>query len=306
VKIDWFDWFYGQMHDAGRSLDIVRLAVAVILITHPLYAFLHPSNIRGFGLILHSRDVPFAFGFAWGALGLQAVCSMALLVRRFVTPACVGHIVVLCMGVILVHAHAPSWRTVGLPDGDLLPGPEFNVLLIFCLCGVFWAHWSAATKSSPTGNERIATRRGLEIVGYAAPLILIVHPFGALREGFHNPQALNDLGHYFSSLGYPFGVILVWGAMYLQVVCSVALTLRRFVVPACIGHIYVLCTGIWLFHAPHWFVIGPENVVGSGEEGMEYSILLISCFFSLLLAYWPRRERSINPQTRLYGQGSLR
>jgi hypothetical protein len=37
------NWFNSPPRNAGRSLDIVRVAVALILIVHPLYAFLHPD-----------------------------------------------------------------------------------------------------------------------------------------------------------------------------------------------------------------------------------------------------------------------
>jgi len=50
----------------------------------------------------------------------------------------------------------------------------------------------------------------------------------------------------------------------------------------------VFCIGIWQSHWPLWFVVGP------GEEGMEYSVLLIACFFSVLLAYWPRQQQSLD------------
>jgi len=292
VKRSWFSWFSSPMHDPGRSLNVVCVVVATVLITHPLYAFLHPGNIRGFGHILQSHGLPFGTCLAWVVMSLQTACSVALLARRLVIPACVGHIVVLGMGIVLVHAHAPSWRTVGLPDGDHQPGPEFSVLMIACLAGVLWAHWRKPKDRTllPAGDD-ISTRVGLEVIRLAAPLILIIHPLGGLQD----PAGLHDFGLYLSSIGYPFGVTLIWAAMYLQIVCCIALILRRFLVLACLGHLYVLCTGIWLAHAPYWFVIGPNNVIGPGKEGMEYSVLLIACFFSLLLAYWPRRQHSFSP-----------
>jgi putative oxidoreductase len=275
------NWFSSPAHDSSRSLDIVRVVVALILLIHPIYAFLHPGDIRGFGHFLGSHDFPFGVGLAWAVISLQIGCSLALLLRRLVVPACVGHILVLGMGIWLVHA--PKWRTVGLADGDHQPGAEFSVLLIACLFGVLWAHWRMAVDDPE--HENLSSRRGLEVVRIAAALILMIHPLGGLRD----PAGLHDLGLYFASIGYPFGVPLVWSAMFLQIACSVALLARRFVVPACIGHIYVLITGIWLFHAPNWFAVGPENVVGPGKEGMEYSVLLITCFFSVLLAYWPQQ-----------------
>jgi putative oxidoreductase len=290
------DWFRTSAHHPSRSLEIVRIAVALILITHPVYALTHSANIRGFGHILDARGLPIGLTLAWAAILMQAICCLMLLTPkrilsgRLILPGCLGNIVVLGMGILLVHA--PRWRTVGLPDGDQQPGAEFSVLLIACLTGVLWASWPrpatrpANEPSSSTGNS-ISTSRGFALVGCAAPLILSMHPLGALVTATHDPEGLHQLGLYFSSIGYPFGVVLVWTAMFVQIACSVAIVLRRYVVPACLGHIYVLGTGIWLFHAPHWFAIGPVNVVGPGQEGMEYSVLLISCFVSLMLAYWP-------------------
>lgn len=283
------NWISGPAHDSSRSLDIVRVVVAFILITHPVYALLHPANIRGFGHLLESRHIPFGVGLAWAVMLIQAGCSLALVLRRFIVPACVGHIFILGMGIWLVHA--PHWRTVGLADGDHQPGAEFSTLLITCLFGILWAHWRGdGDSSSLPGHEDRSARRGLEVVRLAAAIILMIHPIGALKEGLRDPTGLNDLGHYFSSIGFPFGVPLVWGTMFLQIVSSLALIAQRLVVPACLGHFLVLSTGIWLFHAPHWFVIGPDNVVGPGEEGVEYSMLLIACFFSVLLAYWPHNH----------------
>lgn len=281
------DWFNGPAHDSGRSLNLVRVMVAFILIAHPVYALLHPANVLGFGHILQTRHIPFPVPVAWFVMFLQVACSLALVVRRWVIPACIGHILVLATGIVLIHAR--GWRTVGLPDGDHQPGSEFSVLLIACLLAILWAHRRKATEESPLpGQDAPSTHQSLEFIRVAAASILIVHPLGGLRD----PAGLNDLGVYFSSIGFPFGVQLVWGSMFLQIASSLALVARRFVVPACLGHMLVLVTGICLFHAPHWFVIGPDNVVGPGYEGVEYSILLISCFVSILIAYWPRQAFS--------------
>jgi len=281
------NWFRSPAHDAGRSLAIVRVVVALILATHALHGLMHPGDIRGFGDFLESRGLPMGIGLAWAVMFVQIGCSLALVGRRFVVPACLGHIFVLGMGIWLVHA--PRWRTVGLPDGDNQPGAEFSVLMIACLVGVAWAHGRRADGSSP---DDLASRHGFAVVRIAAALILMIHPLGGLRD----PAGLNNLGVYFGSIGFPFGVPLVWGAMFLQIASSVAIVFQRLVVPACLGHMLVLSTGVWLFHAPNWFVIGPANVIGPGNEGMEYSVLLMSCFFSVLLAYWPQRQDRAEPK----------
>jgi putative oxidoreductase len=277
------NWFRSPAHDSERSLNIVRVVLAFVLITHPVYALLHPANIRGFGNILASHGLPFTAGLAWAVMFLQIGCSLALAARRFVVPACLGHILVLTLGIALVHA--PKWRTVGLPDGEHQQGAEFSVLMIALLLAILWAHRRRpAGESQHPGHETPSSRHALEFVRIASASILIIHPLGGLRD----PAGLNDLGLYFSSLGFPFGVQLVWGSMFLQIASSLALIARRFIVPACLGHILVLGTGIWLFHLPHWFVIGPDNVVGPGKEGIEYSTLLVTCFTSIMLAYWPK------------------
>jgi putative oxidoreductase len=273
------NWFQSPAHNPGRSLAIVRMAAASILIVHPIHAFLHPANIHGFADFLRAHGLPWSLPLAWAALLVQFASSLALLVRRCVVPACLGNILVLAIGIPLVHF--PRWRSVGLATGEHHAGAEFSCLLIACLIGVLWAH-----RKTPFNGLR--AQQGLGIVRLAAPLILVIHPL----EGLRNPAALNDLGAYFSSIGFPFGVELVWSAMFLQIASSTAVAARRLIVPACLGHMLVLCTGIYLFHAPDWFVVGPGNVIGPSNEGMEYSILLLSCFVSLALAYWPIKKAS--------------
>jgi len=276
------NWFQTPAINPGRSLAIVRVATASILVVHPIHAFLHPANIQGFAEFLRAHGLSWSLPLAWAALLTQFACSLALLVRRYVVPACLGHILVLAIGIPLVHF--PRWRSVGLASGKHRAGAEFSCLLIACLFAVLWAH-----RRTPFNG--LCRQQGLEVIRLAAALILVIHPLGGLRD----PAGLNDLGAYFSSIGFPFGVALVWSAMFLQIASSIAIAARRLIVPACLGHMLVLCTGIWLFHAPDWFVVGPGNVVGPSNEGMEYSILLISCFVSLILAYWPIKKASRPP-----------
>ena len=133
-------------------------------------------------------------------------------------------------------------------------------------------NWVNASPSSPT--------RGLDIVRVTIALILTVHGV----HGLLNPKSTTGFGEYLGSIGFPFGVALAWLVMIIQIACSAALIFRRLIVPACIGHIVILCVGIGLFHAAAgWFVVGP------GQGGVEYSLTLIACLFAVLLAYWPRK-----------------
>jgi putative oxidoreductase len=124
---------------------------------------------------------------------------------------------------------------------------------------------------------------GIAIIRTAVAIILCIH-------GVHGVMSLKNMagfGHYLSSEGFPFGAVLAWLVVTVQIGGSVALILRRLVVPACFGHIIVLVTGIVLIHASDgWFVVGP------GQDGMEYSVTLIACLVTVLWAHWPRPQKA--------------
>lgn len=268
-------WFKPSLSQPERSLDLVRVVVAIVLLIHPLYALAHPGDIRGLGQFLSSRGFPLGQPLAWAVMVLQIGCSLALLARRFLTLACTGHLVVLAMGIWLVHA--PNWYALGGAAEDGHPGAEYNVLLMICLLALMWAQGrvQGAAQSREPGP---AASQGLRLVQAGAALVLITHPL----HGFTDPSGLREFGHGLEKLGFPMGVPLVWTLMFVQTGSCLALVARRLVVPACAAHIFVLSMGIWIAHAPRWFVVGP------GENGMEYSVVLITCFFAVLLAYWPQ------------------
>ncbi|WP_243384546.1 hypothetical protein [Geothrix alkalitolerans] len=113
----------------------------------------------------------------------------------------------------------------------------------------------------------------------AAPDVLASHPL----HGFRDWRNLWGFGHFPDSLAFGHGLALVCLMLATQTMCCLALLAWRFVVPACAGHLVILGAGIAIAHWPDWFVVGP------GTDGMEQSVLLISCFTSLALAHWPAR-----------------
>ena len=122
--------------------------------------------------------------------------------------------------------------------------------------------------------------RGLDIVRIAIALITLVHPVCRIIEG-----EVHGFGVFLSSDGFPLGVALAWFVTLFQSAASLAMIVRRLIVPACIGNIIIFIFGIVLDHAHSgWFV------VGGGTNGMEYSVTLIACHVALLWAYWPRKE----------------
>jgi putative oxidoreductase len=91
--------------------------------------------------------------------------------------------------------------------------------------------------------------------------------------------AVEPFGQYLQSRGIVFGSALAYAITAFEIAASLLLLAGRFVVPVALGHITILVGGIILVHAPHgWFV------VGGGRNGVEYSVLLIACLISIILA----------------------
>jgi len=122
--------------------------------------------------------------------------------------------------------------------------------------------------------------RGLDIVRIVVALLLSIHSIFRIIAG-----DVAGFGDFLGSIGFPLGVGLAWLITLSTLASSVALIIRRLIVPACICHMIVLVMGIFLDHMHDgWFV------VGGGRNGMEYSVLLISCLSAVLWSYWPQKQ----------------
>ncbi|MFZ3003059.1 MAG: DoxX family protein [Undibacterium umbellatum] len=129
-------WYKTNPANLNRGMDMVRIGVALIILMHPLHGYTHIENIPRFGEFLTSLGYPFGTSLAWLVLLLQTACSLALLANRLVVPACLGHIVVICFGLIHVHAQY-GWYVVGPGQG----GMEWGFILLSSLLGIMWAYW---------------------------------------------------------------------------------------------------------------------------------------------------------------------
>jgi putative oxidoreductase len=133
-------------------------------------------------------------------------------------------------------------------------------------------HWLITPSSRPD--------RSLDIIRIVVALVLSVHSIYRVIAG-----DVAGFGEYLGSIGFPLGVALAWFITLSTFAASVALVIRRLVVPACICHMVVLFMGILLDHVHDgWFV------VGGGRNGMEYSVVLIACLFAVLWSYWPQKQ----------------
>ena len=130
-------WYKTVPENAVPGIDIVRLGVAVIILMHPLHGFYHYQDVApGFGGYLGSLGYPMGGVLAWLILVTQTACSLALIVNRWVVPACLGHIVIVTFGII--HFHRPhGWYVTGPGEH----GMEWGFILLVCLFGVLRAYW---------------------------------------------------------------------------------------------------------------------------------------------------------------------
>jgi uncharacterized membrane protein YphA (DoxX/SURF4 family) len=273
--------------DPGASLELVRVVVGLVIVTHPLYDLAHPGTLGHLGRTARPELGPtLGIALAWAGVLLQIAAALTLLARRWVVPACAALIVI--VGVSAAVFQWPDWYVVGGAEVTGHPGVEFSVLVIACLCALRAAH-------RPAGGGEQGVRGALDVVRIAAALILLSHGGEALlRFDF---AGMRGWGQQMQDAGFPHGVALVWSVVAIQAACSVALLVPRWIVAACVGQIFVLANGIWSTHAPYWFVVGPGRSLGRGwsrasgsdEGGMEFSVLLIVCFVAVLLGHWRRR-----------------
>ncbi|HRO02745.1 MAG TPA: DoxX family protein [Terricaulis sp.] len=118
------------------SLSIVRIALAVLLFIHGAFRASHwDPYVTGFGEWLSGIGFPEGFYWAAAVTIYELIAPLFILARRFVTLACLGHMVIVGLGLVLVHWPA-GWFVVGAGRN----GMEYSVLLLAGLAAVAWAY----------------------------------------------------------------------------------------------------------------------------------------------------------------------
>lgn len=123
-----------------------------------------------------------------------------------------------------------------------------------------------------------STTVALSIVRMAAAGNMLIH--GISRTVTGGVAGFDD---YLVSLGFPPYSAFVVTAF--ELIAAVLIIINRWTSILSILFCIELIAGIILVHGPEgWFV------VGHGRNGSEYSVLLILCFVSSIVAYWPKKE----------------
>ena len=118
----------------------------------------------------------------------------------------------------------------------------------------------------------------LIIIRVAAAGNMLIHGISRTVTG-----GVSGFDEYLSSLGFPpYSAFIITA---FELIAAVLIMINRWASILSIFFCAELIMGIILVHGPEgWFV------VGHGRNGSEYSVLLILCFVSIILAYWLKRE----------------
>ena len=113
-----------------------------------------------------------------------------------------------------------------------------------------------------------------------AALIMFTHGVGRIYLG-----TVDDFGAFLTAGGFPLGFYLAWAITIFEMVGSILLAVGFYVAPLAIVFALELLCGIFLVHLKDgWFV------VGSGRNGAEFSVLLITTFIVLAIAHFGRNK----------------
>jgi len=112
---------------------------------------------------------------------------------------------------------------------------------------------------------------GLTILRVVLGVIFVAHGVPKLTGG------MEDTAAYFGSLGIPAPLVAAWFVALLETLGGLTLLLGFLVTPASLLLALHMLTGIVLVHAPNGFY-----VVGAGQGGVEFNLLLIASLLALM------------------------
>lgn len=117
-----------------NSTLILRIAVAIILLTHSVFG-IFDNGINDFGNLYLNQIgfAPFGVFLAWSIKLSHIVAAVLLLANKYINFAAIITILVLIMGIILVHFQE-GWFVVGGGRN----GMEYNFLLICVLLAIMF------------------------------------------------------------------------------------------------------------------------------------------------------------------------
>lgn len=115
------------------SIAILRMLMGLVFMAHGI-ARLVDYSLPGFGDFLDSKGFPAGFYLAWAVTIFELAGGLLMVLRKFVKWFCIGEIIILLTGIVIVHS-PNGWFVVG----KTLGGVEYSVVLITVLAAIFIA-----------------------------------------------------------------------------------------------------------------------------------------------------------------------
>lgn len=117
-----------------NGISLLRIAVAIILLTHSVFGMFN-NGINDFGNLFLNQIgfAPFGVFLAWSIKLSHVVAAILLVINKYIKLAGFVTIFVLIMGIILVH-YPEGWFVVGGGRN----GVEYNFLLIIVLLSIMY------------------------------------------------------------------------------------------------------------------------------------------------------------------------
>lgn len=134
--------FMKRFLQPSLPVAILRMLMGIIFMAHAI-ARLADYTIPGFGDFLNSKGFPSGFYLAWAVTLFELVGGFCMFLGYFTRLFCIGEIIILLTGIILVH-----WKNGWFVVGKTLGGIEYSVVLIIVLAVIFLAN-SQKKNSSP-------------------------------------------------------------------------------------------------------------------------------------------------------------
>lgn len=115
------------------SIAILRMLMGIIFMLHGA-ARVYENSFSQFGVFLESKGFPLGFYLAWAITVFELIGGLLLFFRLLVSVFCIGEIIILLTGIILVH-----WQNGWFVVGATLGGIEYSVVLITVLIAILIA-----------------------------------------------------------------------------------------------------------------------------------------------------------------------
>jgi len=125
------------------SIAALRMVIGVIFILHAI-ARIYNDSISGFAELLDQKGFLFGFYLAWVVTIFELAGGVLMFLRQFVKMFCIGEIIILITGIVLIH-----WKKGWFIDEISIGGIEYSVVLISILIAIFFAERKAERNIAP-------------------------------------------------------------------------------------------------------------------------------------------------------------